>query len=113
MILWLDAQLPPSLARWLTTTFQVTATAIREQGLRDADDPAIFEAARRAGAVLVSKDTDFVGLVQRLGPPPQLMWVTCGNTTNERLERVFADVFPAAKALIEAGTPIVEISDKP
>ncbi len=112
MILWLDAQLPPSLARWMTATFGVSASAVRDHGLRDSDDSVIFEAARQAGAVMVSKDADFVDLVQRLGSPPQLIWVTCGNVSNERLEQVFADAFPATKALIEAGAPIVEIADK-
>jgi predicted nuclease of predicted toxin-antitoxin system len=30
MILWLDAQLPPSLAGWITLNFNVSAVAVRE-----------------------------------------------------------------------------------
>lgn len=72
MILWLDAQLPPGLAQWLSKAFAVTAVAVRDLGLRNAEDRQIFEAARQVGANLVSKDSDFVDLVQRLGPPPAL-----------------------------------------
>ena len=36
MILWIDAQLSPALARWLSDTFGVTAHAVRDLGLRDA-----------------------------------------------------------------------------
>ncbi|MEH1859381.1 MAG: DUF5615 family PIN-like protein [Nostoc sp.] len=43
---WIDAQLPPTLALWLTATFDLEATALRELGLRDAKDVEIFEAAR-------------------------------------------------------------------
>ncbi len=111
MILWLDAQLPPSLAAWLRRSHDIDAFAVRDLSFRDAADTAIFQAAREAGAVVMSKDSDFVSLVQRLGPPPQLLWVTCGNVTNANLEHILETVFPQAKAMIEAGEPIVEISD--
>jgi predicted nuclease of predicted toxin-antitoxin system len=52
MIIWLDAQLPPQLAVWIRSKFLIDATAIRDLGLRDAKDSAIFEAARKANAVL-------------------------------------------------------------
>ena len=52
MILWLDAQLPPSAAAWITATFGIAAHAVRDLGLRDAKDPPIFQAARAAGAVV-------------------------------------------------------------
>ena len=43
MTLWLDAQLPPALARWISEQpWGVDAVAVRELGLRDASDPEIF-----------------------------------------------------------------------
>ena len=47
--------------------------AVRDLGLRDAKDPVIFKAARDAGVVIMSKDEDFRLLVERLGPPPQVL----------------------------------------
>lgn len=111
MTFWLDAQLPPALAIWLARTCGVEACALRDLGLRDASDRRIFDAARLAGAVLISKDIDFVNLVQELGTPPQLVWVTCGNVTNARLERVFAATFAQACALLCEGRAVVEIGD--
>ena len=87
MIVWTDAHLAPALAPWLRATFGVEAAPLRELGLRDAEDAAIFAAARVAGAVLMTKDGDFVDLVARYGPPPQIVWLTCGNTTNAALRR--------------------------
>ena len=46
MKFWIDAQLPPQLARWLTETFSVEAFSLRELGLRDAEDREIFEKAK-------------------------------------------------------------------
>jgi len=36
MNFWIDAQLPPILASWLTETFGLSATSLRDLGLRDA-----------------------------------------------------------------------------
>ena len=58
MILWIDAQLSPTLARWLSDTFGVTAHAVRDLGLRAAKDLPIFRAAREAGAVIMGKDNN-------------------------------------------------------
>jgi hypothetical protein len=51
MTIWVDAQLSPSLAQWITETLGVSASAVRELGLRDAKDLEIFQAAREANAV--------------------------------------------------------------
>jgi predicted nuclease of predicted toxin-antitoxin system len=111
MMLWIDAQLSPALARWLSDTFGVTAHAVRDLGLRAAKDLPIFHAAREAGAVIMSKDSDFVLLLERFGPPPQMLWVTCGNTSNARLRDILRTSFPEARARLEQGEPLVEISD--
>jgi len=79
--LWIDAQLSPALASWVTQTFDIPAAAVRELGMRDAADQEIFEAARKAKATVLTKDSDFVHLLERFGPPPQVIWLTCGNTS--------------------------------
>jgi hypothetical protein len=71
MTLWLDAQLPPLLAAWIhAQNWGIKAVAVREIGLRDASDPVIFQAARAAGAVVITKDRDFIRLLEEQGPPP-------------------------------------------
>lgn len=110
MRFWVDAQLPPAFAGWLTGRFQIEAVSLRSLGLRDAADIDIFLAAKRESAVVISKDGDFVDLVARHGIPPQLLWVTCGNVTNRRLQEVFEKTFAEAMAALSAGQAIVEIS---
>ena len=111
MIIWIDAQLSPALARWIRETFQIEAHSVRDLELRDAKDPVIFDAARRARAVIMSKDEDFCLLVERLGPPPQVLWITCGNTSNARLREILTKSLAAAIELLQLGEPLVEISD--
>jgi predicted nuclease of predicted toxin-antitoxin system len=49
-------------------------------------------------------------MVLRFGSPPQLLWVTCGNVTNSRLQKLFTRVFPQAQALLASGEAVVEIA---
>ena len=107
----IDAQLPPILAKFIAETFGVQATALRELGLRDAPDRLIFDKARESGATLITKNTDFVGLNQRLGPPPRIVWVSCGNSSNAHVQALFEATFGDALKLLEQGAAIVEIGD--
>lgn len=109
MILWLDAQLPPALASWLRSECNVSAEAVRELGLVDATDEQIFLAARAADAVVVTKDSDFVSLVERHGPPPKIIWLTVGNCSNDKLRAIFRSVWPEISVLLDQGEQLVEI----
>ncbi|UYZ61727.1 DUF5615 family PIN-like protein [Hymenobacter weizhouensis] len=111
MIFWLDAQLSPLLAVWLRWKFKIEALPLRELGLRDAEDEEIFIAAKAAQAIVITKDADFLRLLERLGTPPQIIWLTCGNTSNERLQQVLVTALPDAIELLNAGEPLVEIGD--
>lgn len=110
MTLWLDAHVSPKLVPWLRDRFTLEVVHVRDLRLREAEDPDIFEAARNANAVVMTKDMDFVLLVERLGPPPQVIWLTLGNTSNARLKEVLIQALPTALELIERGEPLVEIT---
>jgi predicted nuclease of predicted toxin-antitoxin system len=86
---------------------------VRELGIHRAKDPPIFQAARDAEAVVMTKDSDFLVLLERFGPPPQILWITCGNTSNARLKEVLGASLPRAFDLLRQGEPLVEISDVP
>jgi len=108
--IWVDAHLSPAIATWITSNFDVTAAALRDLGLRDAEDPEIFEAAKAQSAILMTKDRDFVDLVDRLGPPPKVLWLTCGNTSNAWLREILKATLVTALELLTSGEPLVEIS---
>jgi predicted nuclease of predicted toxin-antitoxin system len=112
LILWVDAQLSPALCPWIESALSVTAVAVRDLGLRDATDAEIFRAARSQSAVVMSKDRDFRDLVLQHGPPPQVLWLTCGNTSNAALTGLLAQALPEALRHLEAGAPLVEIGDR-
>ena len=111
MTLLLDAHLSFKLVPWLRAELDVEAEAARDLGLRHAADLEIFEAARDASVVVVTKDRDFVDLVERLGSPPQVLWLTLGNTTNRHLQKVFRSNLRPALDLLQRGEPVVELTE--
>ena len=111
MILWIDAQLSPALAKWISENFaNIEATAVRELGLRDAEDRVIYFAARNANATVMTKDSDFLELQKRLGAPPKIIWITCGNTSNARLREILVTSLQQAIEILESAETLVEIT---
>ena len=110
MTIWVDAHLSPAIATWISTTLEIEVVALRDLGLRDAEDTEIFQVAKAQRAILMTKDSDFVDLVERLGSPPQIIWLTCGNTSNARLREILSETLPRALELLAAGETLVEIS---
>ncbi len=113
MKIWVDAQLPPTLANWLSATYGLDAYALRDLSLRDAKDIDIFASARIENAVILTKDSDFIDLVCRLGTPPQIVWLTCGNVTNRYLHQLLIATLPETLDQLRQGEMIVEISNAP
>ena len=110
MTIWVDAHLSPGIATWISDTLGIDAIALRDLGLRDAEDTEIFDAAKVQQAIVMTKDSDFVDLVERLGSPPQIIWLTCGNTSNARLRQILSEMLPQALEILESGEVLVEIS---
>jgi len=97
------------MAQWIGRQFRVTATHLRDLAFRGSTDREAILAARTVRAVVMTKDEDFVRLVEELGSPPQIIWLTCGNTSNARLKELLASASAKAFELLEAGEPLVEI----
>ncbi|MDA3874297.1 MAG: DUF5615 family PIN-like protein [Kiritimatiellae bacterium] len=108
-MIWLDAHLSPRLDRWIQEKLGLKLKRIRDIGLRDAEDEQIFDQARTKNTIVMTKDRDFVELVNRRGPPPQVIWLRCGNTSEDRLKQVLSQHLEEALTYIESGEPLVEI----
>lgn len=113
MTFWIDNQLPPALVPWIRFTLSVECIAVREINLHQASDLEIFMAARAAQATVITKDADFIDLLDQHGPPPQVVLVTCGNTSNVRLRRLIESAWPAVLSMLERGEPLIELGDQP
>jgi predicted nuclease of predicted toxin-antitoxin system len=111
MTLWLDAHLSPRIARWVSETFGFNATPVRDLNLRESEDEQIFFAARKAKAIIITKDNDFVDLLERHGSPPKIIWLTCGNTSEAALKQILSSALPEAMRLLDSGDGLVEIGN--
>ena len=110
-MIWIDAQLSPLLALWIKETFGIEAKAVRELGLQRASDREIYARAREENVVMMTKDSDFLILLDELGPPPQVLWITCGNTSNRFLKEILQETLPEAMNFLKQGETLVEIRD--
>ncbi|NJR78661.1 DUF5615 family PIN-like protein [Sphingomonas corticis] len=102
----IDAQLPPRLAQWLIDHGH-DAEHVAAIGLADARDAAVVQAALERGAVLVTKDEDFVLL--RLPDRFVLLWLRIGNATNRALQNWLEPRWPTIERMPIAGERFVEV----
>jgi predicted nuclease of predicted toxin-antitoxin system len=105
----LDAHVPPSLASWIASQYNIECYSAKFLNLCAAEDKEIFKLARERNAIVITKDDDFVSLLIRNGSPPKVIWLTCGNTSKDRLREILSEKLLHALALLEQ-TDLVEIT---
>ncbi len=91
-------------------TFGIKCRHLLGIGLRAAEDPDIFAAARTADCIFLTKDLDFADLVRRRGAPPRIILLTCGNQSNDALKAILRRGLPPALKRSFDGEPLIEIS---
>jgi predicted nuclease of predicted toxin-antitoxin system len=106
----IDAQLSPHLAKWLNEEFHVDAYSLTYFQMQFSDDLSIYNFARENRATVITKDSDFVQLQERLGSPPKIIFVTCGNTSNQKMKEILKSKFPLIIELLQSNN-LVELAD--
>lgn len=107
-----DAQLPPALARALREA-GCDVQDVRELGLREAEDDAIWDYALAHQAVIVTKDQDFADRLLSSGTAPIIGWLRIGNTSNRVLLTWLLPLWPDIISRIESGDKLIEVREKP
>ncbi len=83
--------------------------AVRDIGLRDADDRAIWARATLDRAVIITKDQDFAVLAATATEGPRVLWVRTGNLVNRLLLARFKRAWPEIEAHLTALATVVEL----
>ena len=78
MKLLFDQNLSPRFPRILADIYP-DSIHVREIGMRDATDTAIWEYAKTNEFTIVSKDSDFQARSLLYGSPPKFIWLRVGN----------------------------------
>lgn len=107
MRLIVDQQLPPVLAGWFRDQ-GLDAAHVRELGLSDAPDTAIWAEAARDDAVVISRDEDFLTLWHGRGGA-RLVWVRLGNCANATLLATIQTHWPAISQRLSDGDRLIEL----
>jgi predicted nuclease of predicted toxin-antitoxin system len=105
-----DAQLPPALARYIEVQ-GYEACAVRDIGLREADDSSIWDFAIQNGWIIVTKDEDFPERVLNSRASPKIVWLRIGNCTKLALLAWFAPLFPKVLHELTNDHRIVEVRE--
>lgn len=107
---WLDAQLSPAIAKWLSEDFGRTVKSSYTLQFSSTSDKEIFRRAKEAGRViLVTKDFDFAELLNQHGPPPKILLLRLGNMDNRLLYRLLKhSIEQHIRLLIDFDQPLLE-----
>lgn len=101
-----DAQLPPALCRWLNARGH-DCHHVSDYGLTGASDSIIAQQAVTDGAILISKDEDF--LVTRLPDRFPFIWVRLGNASNRALIAWLEPRWGAIETMLKNGERLIEV----
>lgn len=58
---------------------------------------------------MVTKDSDFVRLLEQHGPPPKILWITLGNVRNHALAQALETRWERVRAHFDSGEALVEL----
>ena len=109
MKLLLDAQLSPFITHWIEANFEVECISFHHLNWQTTEDEEAFLKAKEMDALVVTKDEDFIGLLKKHKAPPKIIWLTCGNTSNNRLKEILSSNLNEALELLQSND-LVEIS---
>lgn len=101
-----DAQLPPGMCARLRQLGH-DAVHVSEIGLADAKDVEIAAAAIAESMILITKDEDFLAL--RRPDRFAMLWLRCGNVTNQGLSAWLEPRWKNVESLLEAGERLIEL----
>lgn len=106
-----DAQLPPRLARFITSQgYPAEHVGDRKGGLIETDS-SIAQRADANGAVVVTKDADFKHSHFAIGTPCLLLVINTGNISNRDLLTFVGGFLPAVVEAFES-CDLVELYDR-
>lgn len=102
----IDAQLSPRLVDWLRQKGHDAEHVLTALG-ESAHDAAIARRAEADSAIVISKDADFVAL---LDGRARLLWVRIGNASNRVLLAAFERDWSRIEAELTRNESVVELN---
>lgn len=110
--IWVDAHISSIIAKWLKDDFGWICKSSFILQLHGLDDIEIYNKAKAAGfVILLTKDSDFPSLVERLGTPPKVINLKAGNMKSRLLyPRLKPHIQRAVRMLTQFDEPSIQIN---
>lgn len=83
------------------------ALHVRQFGMAEADDLAIWNHAKAHNLVIVTQDSDYADWNKLRGAPPRVVWLRCGNASVDQIHQKIRQA--AERIKIMDGDPTVEV----
>ncbi len=106
-----DAQLPPALARHIAALGH-DADHVADVGLVAASDQEIWQHAEASGAVIITKDEDFVTMRALRAHGPAIVWIRVGNTRKQALLSCTSAAWPAIIKALMRNEQVIEMAEE-
>ncbi len=103
-----DAQLPPALAKWIADKGH-SASAVRDQGLRNSDDGSITNFAGAGDWIVVTKDEDIIERALGRKDGARVVWLRIGNSTNSALFSWLEPLWSEVIRQLQQGQRVIEV----
>jgi len=103
-----DQHLPARLVEVLEALGH-EALHVKHLAMSEADDRSIWELATSLGAVVVTKDADFVILAARASSGAPVVRLGLGNCSNKKLYHRVRRTWPEVVGRLEAGGRVIEL----
>ena len=102
--IWLDGNISPIIAKWMSEFTGYPVKSAYTLSIQRESDLSIYKKARTQGnVILISKDSDFPEIINRLGPPPMLINLKIGNCKNKVLWEILKPTISGAIDLLLSG----------
>jgi predicted nuclease of predicted toxin-antitoxin system len=73
------------------SVFFPESTHVRIEHLEGKTDGEIWNYAKEQGFAIVTQDADFYEITLLKGFPPKILWLRCGNTSTQNIERLLME----------------------
>lgn len=98
--IWTDANISPSIAKWLSEEFDVQAQSFYKLGFQTETDYNIFMQAKENDVLFITKDRDYINLLATFKSPPYIILLKSGNISNAALKTKLHIAIPKCFDLI-------------
>ncbi|MFN0081631.1 MAG: DUF5615 family PIN-like protein [Ferruginibacter sp.] len=91
----------------------IEAVSSYEMFINEEKDETIFlNAKAKANVIILSKDSEFPDLLNRLFAPPKLIWLRMGNCPNSQMKIILKNTLAIAiNELLHTSTIMIQITN--